>query len=63
MSERIENVDSTSTIELFEFMQILLSLFLSATEYHSDADYKSRRVGVVVVVVVVVRDFKKWITF
>ena len=41
------------------------SLFLSATEYHSDADYKSRRVGVVVVVVVVVvvRDFKKWITF
>ena len=38
--------------------------FLSATEYHSDADYNSRRVGVVVaVVVVVVRDFKKWITF
>ena len=36
--------------------------FLSATEYHSDADYNSRRVGVVVVVVVV-RDFKKWITF
>ena len=28
--------------------------FLSATEYHSDADYNSRRVGVVVVVVVVV---------
>ena len=25
--------------------------FLSATEYHSDADYNSRRVGVVVVVV------------
>ena len=28
--------------------------FLSATEYHSDADYNSRRVGVVVVVDVVV---------
>ena len=38
-------------------------LFLSVTEYHSDADYNSRRVGVVVVVVVVVTDFKKWITF
>ena len=37
-------------------------VFLSATEYHSDADYNSRRVGVVVVVVVVT-DFKKWITF
>ena len=38
--------------------------FLSATVYHSDADYNSRRVGVVVVVVVVVvTDFKKWITF
>ena len=46
---------------------------MSATEYHSDADYNSRRVGVVVVVVVViivvvvlvvvVTDFKKWITF
>jgi len=36
--------------------------FLSATEYHSDADYNSRRVGVVVVVVVVT-DFKKRITF
>ena len=44
----------------------LLFRFLSATEYHSDADYNSRRVGVVVVdvvVVVVVTDFKKWITF
>ena len=41
-----------------------LSFFLSATEYHSDADYNSSRVGVVVVVVVVViLDFKKWITF
>ena len=29
-------------------------LFLSATEYYSNADYKLRRVGVVVVVVVVV---------
>ena len=28
--------------------------FLSATEYHSDADYNLRRLGVVVVVVVVV---------
>ena len=28
--------------------------FLSATEYHSDTDYNSRRLGVVVVVVVVV---------
>ena len=28
--------------------------FLSATEYHSDADYKLRRVGFVVVVDVVV---------
>ena len=45
--------------------------FLSATEYHSDADYNSRQVGVVVVivivvvvvVVVVVTDFKIWITF
>ena len=34
--------------------------FLSATEYHSDEDYNSRQVGVVVVVVVVVvTDFKK----
>ena len=35
-------------------------------EYHSNADYNSRRVSVVVVVVVVVvviTDFKKWITF
>ena len=35
-------------------------------EYHSDADYSSRRVDVVVVVVVivvVVTDFKKWILF
>ena len=40
------------------------NIFLSATEYHSDADYNSSRVGVVVVViVVVVTDFKKWITF
>ena len=31
---------------------VTLLLFLSATEYHSDADYNSRRVGVVVVVVV-----------
>ena len=38
--------------------------FLSATEYHSDADYNSRRVGVVVVVVVVVvHTFKNGLTF
>ena len=43
---------------------IMVSFFLSATEYHSDADYNSSRVGViVVVVVVVVTDFEKWITF
>ena len=34
-------------------------LFLSATEYHSDADYNSRRVGVVVVV----HTFKNGLTF
>ena len=34
--------------------------FLSATEYHSDADYNSRRVGVVVVVV---HTFKNGLTF
>ena len=39
------------------------SFMLTATEYHSEADYNPRRVGVVVVVVVVVTDFKKWITF
>ena len=40
-------------------------LFLSATEYHSDADYNSRWVGVVVVVVVVVvvHTFKNGLTF
>ena len=40
-------------------------LFLSAMEYHSDADYNSRRVGVVVVVVVVVvvHTFKNGLTF
>ena len=36
--------------------------FLFATEYHSDADYNSRRVGVVVVVVVV-HNFKNGLTF
>ena len=45
------------------FFRYLCLRFLSATEYHSDADYNSRRVGVVVVVVVVVSFFKKWITF
>ena len=40
------------------------SNFLSATEYHSEADYNSRRVGVVVVVVVVVvHTFKNGLTF
>ena len=28
----------------------VLELFLSVTEYHSDADYKSRWVGIVVIV-------------
>ena len=48
---------------------VTLLLFLSATEYHSDADYNSRRVGVVVVVVVVallfyiVHTFKNGLTF
>ena len=37
--------------------------FLSATEYHSDADYNSRWVGVVVVVVVVDYNFKNGLTF
>ena len=45
------------------FIHALLNQFLSTMEYHSDADYNSRRVGVVVVVLVVVTDFKKWITF
>ena len=42
------------------------SSFLSATEYHSDADYNSRRVAVVVVgivVVVVVQTSKNGLTF
>ena len=30
-----------------------ITAFLSATEYHSDVDYNSRRVGVFVIVVVV----------
>ena len=39
-------------------------VFLSATEYHSDADYNSRWVGVVVVVVVVVvHTYKNGLTF
>ena len=38
----------------YVYLLRLPTLFLSATEYHSDADYISRRVGVVVVVVVVV---------
>ena len=40
------------------------STFLSATEYHSDVDYNSRRMGVVVVVVVfVVHTFINGLTF
>ena len=39
---------------------VCLFQFLSATEYHSDADYNSRRVGVVVVVV---HTFKNGLTF
>ena len=38
----------------------LTQSFLSATEYHSDADYNLRRVGVVVVVV---HNFKNGLTF
>ena len=38
-----------------------VNFFLSATEYHSGADYNSRRVGVVVVVVV--HTFKNGLTF
>ena len=42
-------------------------MLFAATEYHSDADYNSRRVGVVVVVVivvvVVVHTFKNGLTF
>ena len=38
--------------------KIIYLLFLSAMEYHSDAEYNSSRVGVVVVVVVVL-DLKK----
>ena len=48
------------------FQSPIFSLFLSATEYHSDADYNSRWVGVVVVVVVVVivvHNFKNGLTF
>ena len=42
----------------FPIIVLSMTLFLSATEYHSDADYNLRRVGVVVaVVVVVVTDF------
>ena len=46
----------------FRVICYLLVLLLSATEYHSDADYNSRRVGVVVVVVVVVvvNSFRRW---
>ena len=40
------------------------STFLSATEYHSDVDYNSRRMGVVVVVIVfVVHTFKNGLIF
>ena len=44
------------------YFHFLVFIFLSATEYHSDADYNSRRVGVVVVVVVV-HTFKNGLTF
>ena len=50
---------------------LLFYVFLSATEYHSDEDYNSRQVGVVVVnvivfvvvVVVVDHNFKNGLTF
>ena len=40
---------------------LVIETFLSATEYHSNADYDSRRVGVVIVVVFT--DFTIWIIF
>ena len=43
-------------------MKMMASPFLSATEYHSDADYNSSREGVVVVVVVI-HTFKNGLTF
>ena len=51
-------------ITFFTFYPALpfLTSFLSAMEYNSDADYNSRRVGVVVVVVVV-HIFKNGLTF
>ena len=58
-TSEIQYGDSASSLYL-----VFPSLFLSATEYHSDADYNSRRVGVVVVVVVVVvHTFKNGLTF
>ena len=42
------------TPDISSLDEIYCTLFLSATEYHSDADYNSRRVGVTVVVIVVV---------
>ena len=38
-------------------------VFLSTTEYHSNADYNSRQVGVFVVIVVVVHTFKNGLAF
>ena len=51
-----------SCLKLF----IIDDQILSMTEYHSDADYYSRRVGVaviVVVVIVIVHTFKNGLTF
>ena len=47
---------------LCQSLSLRCFIFLSATEYHSDADYDSRQVGVVVVVVVV-HTFKNGLTF
>ena len=50
-------------VDFFPTYYFLFDLFLSATEYHSDADYDLRHVGVVFVVVVVVHTFKNGLTF
>ena len=55
--------EQTNLLTHSSHRRILRVQFLSATEYHSDADYNSRRVGVVVVVVVVVHTFKNGLTF
>ena len=50
-------------VRINEVIGYWLVRVLSATEYHSDADYNSRRVGVVGVIVVVVHTYKNGLTF